>query len=137
MTIKTFHRGGYGAGRGDQPHDYNTWHPSMGDPKTATGGGGKQPPKKPRTQTVEGGGGESPYGGMGKKKSGTGQGKKSGTGQGKKDNPYDYHGGQGGPMHPYHVLPQKKVSRDMHSQSDQIMKKDNVYNVPDSYWGNR
>lgn len=121
MAIKTTIRNGSQAGRGDQPYDFNSWHPSMGEPKTATGGGGKKPPTKKPTKT--GGNGENPYDGMGKKKSGTGQSKKP-------KEPYDYNT----PMHPSHVLPQKKVSRDMHSQSDQIMKKGNVYNVPDSYW---
>lgn len=131
MTIKTFQRGGHGAGRGDQPYDFNSWHPSMGEPKTATGGGGKQPPKKPRTKT---GGGKEPYGDMGKKKSDP---KKSDPGQNGKETSFDFNAGNNFPMHPSHVLPQKKVSRDMHQQSDQIMKMGNVYNVPDSYWGNR
>lgn len=105
MAIKTTRNGGAKAGRGDQPYDM--WHPSMGEPKTATGGGGKKPPKKPRTTT---GGGKEP--------------------EKPSDNKQDG-------MHPYHVLPQKKVPREMTPQSDKIMKMGNVYQVPDSYWGNR
>jgi hypothetical protein len=49
MAIKTTQRGGGTAGRGDQP--YRDWHPSMGEPKTATGGSGKKPPTNPKTAT--------------------------------------------------------------------------------------
>lgn len=96
-----------GAKAGRGDQPYDNWHPSMGEPKTAAGGSGKKPPKTPKTTT--------------------GGSKDKGSG--------DYSKGNG--YYPHHVLPQGKVPRDMNAQSDRIMKKDNVYQVPDSFWGHR
>jgi hypothetical protein len=99
MAIKTTQRGGATAGRGDQP--YANWHPSMGEPKTATGGSGNKPPRSPKTKTG-----------------------------GSKGDGYDYNKGN-------NYGPDKKSPRDYNAKSPGITKKGNVYNVPDSYWGNR
>lgn len=97
-----------GANAGRGDQPYPQWHPSMGEPKTAAGGSGKKPPKSPKVTT---GGSKD---------------------KGKNDKP-----SKSGGNYPHHVLPLGEVSRDMHSQSDAIMKQGNVYHIPDSFWGHR